>query len=149
MHASKWQAPEDDTPSASQAKQVQPGKDALASAGQGLEAMTRVLQQSITALSQPPAPSTPSRTGRGTLSTVESSPVCAQNAIAHASTLELEHLEDAAQVMKFICFLKDNDKAIITYNALVKAGNTDLWEAYVKECIRKYEAAEEKKDLGL
>ncbi len=151
MLVSKRQGSDEETPSASQAKRARTAKDTLASAGQGLESLSQVLERGLNALI-PPTPSTPSRTSRNTPSSssaLESSPVRAQNAITQASTLEFDHLKDPELVMKFICVLEENSKAVLTYNTLVKTGRADLREAYVKQCIRKYDAAEERKDLGL
>ena len=120
----------------------------LANASQGLQRLGDVLEKNLTALAES-TPRTPSRINHGTVVTLESSPIRAQHAITHASTLETEHLGDASLVMKFICFLESNPHAVITYNTLVKTGNVAIREAYVKECIRKYEAETHRKDLGL
>ncbi|KAI0370308.1 hypothetical protein BV20DRAFT_979716 [Pilatotrama ljubarskyi] len=143
----KQQVPEDELEPPSQCKKGRPsGVQALLDANKQMDWVGNILERGFNLLGA--TPQSPTRHYSQALS-VETSPVHARNAAASAATLEMAHLGDLTQVTKFLCYLENNPAAVITYNTLIKPELAVLRKTYVKDCLRKYEAEEERKMMGI
>ena len=145
------QASDEQSEPGSQRKKSRPsGVQALIDANKRMDRVGDILENAFSLLgsasSGPAAPKTPTR--REDI-IADSSPVRARKAAASAATLEMQHLQDAVKVTKFLRYLEENPASVITYNTLVAPELAELRCAYVKQCLQEYEEKEERRALGM
>ena len=147
----KRQASDEQSEPGSQRKKSRPsGVQALIDANKRMDRVGDILENAFSLLgsasSGPAAPKTPTCCED---IIADSSPVRARKAAASAATLEMQHLQDAVKVTKFLRYLEENPASVITYNTLVAPELAELRRAYVKQCLQEYEEKEERRVLGM